>query len=136
MYKTVTVLIISLFFVIACSPKNGNKDAIMQFVENEHDFGALALEREVEYSFEFSNLGENALLIYDVKTSCGCTVAEWPQKPIKPKESGKITVKYDSEYPGMFHKEITVYYNGEDSPAVLAIKGQVEYPEEQNIAKE
>ncbi|HYQ55885.1 MAG TPA: DUF1573 domain-containing protein [Draconibacterium sp.] len=135
--KVVCILVLVISFIVACSTNTTNNNAKIQFAADEHDFNTLQLKKEVEYSFDFSNPGESVLLIYDVKTSCGCTVAEWPKQPIKPKKTGSIIVNYDSEYPGMFHKEITVYYNGEDSPKVLRVKGQVEYPyPEENISTE
>ena len=120
---------ISLFALLSCaSPLNGNH-AVIRFSESEHDFGSLQYQKEAEYSFGFSNPGKTALIIQDVQTSCGCTAAEWTRKPVKPGKTGLIKVKYDAAFPGVFHKEITVHYNGQDSPLVLSIKGQVEYPD-------
>jgi hypothetical protein len=39
-------------------------------------------------------------------------------------------MKYDAASPGVFQKTIKVHYNGNDSPAILKIRGQVAYPEE------
>ncbi len=123
------ILILLMVVLCTCSSTSIRNDATVWFAQNQHDFGHLPFEKEAEFSFEFSNPGETPLIIYDVKTSCGCTVADWTKKPIKSGESGKITVTYDSAFPGVFHKEISVFYNGPDSPANLKIKGQVEYPD-------
>jgi hypothetical protein len=33
---------------------------------------------------------------------------------------------FDADFPGTFRKTITVYYNGENSPDTLFIKGKIE----------
>ncbi len=73
------------------------------------------------------------LIINDVKTSCGCTVPEWSKEPIRPGRKGQITIKYDADFPGVFHKTVEVFYNGVDSPYMLGIKGEVEYPEDNQL---
>ena len=75
--------------------------------------------------FAFSNPGTSPLVIEQVETSCGCTVPEWPQKPILPGKHGEIKVRYDTSQPSMFSKTIIVYFNGKNSPAKLTINGSV-----------
>lgn len=125
-----TLVKISLIlFVFSCSPPTTRNDAVIRFNGQEYDFGTIPLKEEVQYGFEFSNPGKTPLVINNVKTSCGCTVPEWPQKPVKPGAKGEIKVVYDSASPGVFYKTITVYFNGKGSPVQLSIKGQVEYPD-------
>ena len=121
---------LSVFLLLfACSSPVAHQDAQIRFTSEEHDFGVVPYKKASGCRFEFSNPGKTVLLISDVRTSCGCTVAEWTQTPVKPGKSGTIRVKYDAAFPGVFHKEVTVYYNGVASPAVLKIKGEVAYPE-------
>lgn len=120
-----------LFLLIACSTLVTRNDAGIRFNEQEHDFGRLGYRKTVKYQFEFSNPGETALVISDVKTSCGCTIAQWTKTPVKPGKSGMINIRYDAEFPGVFHKDIYVHYNGPNSPIVLKIKGEVQYPDDQ-----
>jgi hypothetical protein len=123
--------ILLLLLLTACSTPVTRNDAGIRFNEQEHDFGSLAPKKAVEYQFEFTNPGETPLLITDVKTSCGCTVAEWTKTPVNPGKSGIVNIGYDAEFPGIFHKEIYVHYNGPGSPVVLKIKGEVRYPDDQ-----
>jgi hypothetical protein len=111
----------------ACSTPVNSSDASIRFNEQEHDFGSLSYKKAVEHRFEFSNPGETALVVSDVKTTCGCTIAGWTKIPVKPGKSGIISVKYDAASPGLFYKEIGVYYNGISSPVILKIKGEVIY---------
>ncbi|WP_320816099.1 DUF1573 domain-containing protein [Flavobacterium sp.] len=77
--------------------------------------------------FEFTNTGDAPLLLTNVKSSCGCTVPEWPKTPIEPGKSDKITVKYNMN-PGPISKTITVESNAVNKPngvVPLRIKGTV-----------
>ncbi len=121
-------IFIILFFFFSCSNTVFNDNASISFNNMEHDFGTLEQKQKAEYAFEFSNPGKTPLVIQNVETSCGCTVPDWTKEPVKPGEKGKITIKYDTEYPGVFSKSITVYYNGKNSPMHLKIKGSVNFP--------
>lgn len=123
-----------LLFVLlcSCSATVTRNDASINFGEVKHDFGTVSYKKETTCAFEFSNSGKTMLIINDVKTSCGCTVPEWPKEPISPGDKGTIKIKYNAAFPGVFHKTVEVFYNGPGSPAKLEIKGEVEYPEEKN----
>ncbi len=120
---------ICVYWLLACSPTPPLREAVIQFNYMEHNFGKISFRKEAVYRFQFSNPGKVPLVVSNVKTSCGCTVPEWPRKPVKPGSKGEIKIKYDSASPGTFNKEIKVHFNGSGSPAVLRIKGQVEYPD-------
>jgi hypothetical protein len=115
--------------IIACSPHDQQNAATIRFFKQDHDFGNLKFKIPGECTFVFENPGKSALLIYNVKTSCGCAAPEWTKRPIKPGTKGEINIKYNSEFPGIFHKTIMVYFNGANSPTILKIKGKVEYPD-------
>ena len=128
------LLLVATVFVMlvnySCSPGISQDNALIDFEKKEHDFEELAYKKEAVYSFQFRNPSKSPLVIFDVKTSCGCTVPEWTKKPVKPGGRGEIKIKYDADFPGMFRKTIKVYFNGKDSPKELSIKGKVTYPED------
>lgn len=128
----ITIVLATIMFACSLSVST-NTDASISFTELTHDFGILTYKKEAECVFEFSNPGKTPLVIYEVKTSCGCTVPEWTRKPIKPNCKGAIKIKYDADFPGVFNKTISVYYNGKNSPNTLRIHGQVNYPEEMEV---
>lgn len=77
--------------------------------------------------FVFKNTGDAPLIIKEVKSSCGCTVPEWPKTPIEPGKTEKIVVKYNMN-PGPISKTITVVSNAKNKPngiIPLRIKGSV-----------
>jgi hypothetical protein len=119
--------------IISCSSTTPQNNASISFNKMEHDFGTIPYKKEAIYLFEFTNPGKTPLVINDVKSSCGCTVPEWTKAPIRPGGKGQITIKYDAAFPGMFHKTVEVFYNGPGSPHNLEIKGEVEYPTDNQL---
>jgi len=123
------ILSFYLILSISCNSKIiKTKNTILTFENEIYNFKEIPSKNEVTTIFQFTNTGDEPLLIKDVKTTCGCTVPEWTKDKIKPNEKGGIKVIYDAKYPGRFNKTITVFYNGIDSPKKLMIKGQVMYP--------
>ena len=78
-------------------------------------------------TFEFKNIGDEPLIITDVRSTCGCTVPSKPTEPILPGQKGKIDVKYNM-VPGRISRTITVESNATNytnGVVPLRIKGQV-----------
>lgn len=108
----------------------GNLPA-MKFEETEHEFGRIIQGEKVSYTFKFKNTGGSDLLISKVSTSCGCTATDYPKDPVKPGESGKIEVTYDSHNKkGYQNKTITVLANTDPNYITLFIKATVDVPEQ------
>lgn len=137
---------IVLPFLISCSNNNssenkelsgnevnvGNKDElpIIDFEEEEHDFGKIVQGEKVSYDFKFTNVGKSNLVISSAAASCGCTVADFPKEPIPPGKSGKITVEFNSEgKSGYTEKTITVVTNCEPNTKILKIKVDIVEPQ-------
>jgi hypothetical protein len=91
------------------------------------NFGTLAVGEKFPHTFQFTNTGSAPLIIAQVSPSCGCTTAkDWPQQPIAPGESGKISVEFNSSgNSGKVDKSITVLTNCIPSVTTLRFKGSV-----------
>ena len=88
--------------------------AEIKFNETSHDFGSFPENApKVTCKFKFTNTGDGPLVIHQAIASCGCTVPQYPKEPIKPGESGEITVTYNGagKFPGHFRKSITLRTN-------------------------
>lgn len=97
-----------------------------EFETETHDFGKLREGEHVSYIFKFKNSGKRDLIISNQKTTCGCTVADYPKEPVKPGESGQITVAFNSEGKvGMNTKTVTLTANTQPNTKVLTIKAEV-----------
>jgi hypothetical protein len=100
----------------------GNPD----FELTEHDFGDIAPGDEVGARFGFKNTGDGLLLIERVITGCGCTVAQYSEKPLKPGESGFVEIIFDSRGKrGAQFQDVRVFFRGHKKPARLSIIAEV-----------
>ncbi len=106
------------------SSSEGTKPHI-QFDNTKHDFGTIVQNGNGSWEFKFKNTGKEPLIIQNVRSSCGCTIAQRPSKPILPGETASIKVRYDTRRLGVFHKTITVSSNADNASVVLEIRGEV-----------
>ena len=96
------------------------------FSEMEHNYGTIEKGSDGNCTFEFTNTGNEPLILVNVRASCGCTTPEWTQKPVMPGKTGSIQVRYNTNNVGGFSKTVTVQSNAVDNPRiVLRIKGNV-----------
>jgi hypothetical protein len=145
MYRNFALILSYSLILLACSPTSntpgelstndiniGNKNElpIIDFEEEEHDFGKIVQGEKVSYDFKFTNAGKSNLIISNASASCGCTIADFPKEPIPPGKSGKITVEFNSEgKSGYTEKIITVVTNCEPNTKILKIKVDIVEPQ-------
>lgn len=98
----------------------------MTFDKDSHDFGKITEGEKVTYSFRFTNTGKGDLIIQTASGSCGCTVPDYPQKPIKSGETAFIKVQFNSEgRAGIQEKQVTIVSNTIPNTKTLKIKAEV-----------
>jgi hypothetical protein len=103
-----------------------DKFPVMNFEYTEVDFGQRKEGDILDTVFVFTNTGEAPLVISKVRTSCGCTVPEWPKEPIQPGEKGRILVSFNTNHKtGNQVKTITIHSNEKQLTRTLRIKAQV-----------
>jgi hypothetical protein len=104
--------------------------------DNTIDYGTISKDNDSGLrTFEFTNTGNEPLIITNVQSTCGCTVPTKPTEPILPGKTGKIDVKYNMN-PGPIRKTITVESNAvnyEGGRIPLKIKGEVIVKQEVNL---
>lgn len=121
------ILIATILFNVMVFAQDGPK---IEFKDKDNtiDYGKVTKEEDNGLRvFEFTNTGNQPLLIKDVKSSCGCTVPSFSKDPIMPGKTGKIEVKYNMN-PGPIRKTITVESNAvnvDEGRVALKIKGEV-----------
>lgn len=94
----------------------------------EYDFGKITDGDIVSHTFQFSNVGNDTLRIYDVRASCGCTAALLSEQVIAPGKSGEVKTTFNSKGKvGRIKKTIYVNSNDPDKGTVyLHLLAQVD----------
>jgi copper(I)-binding protein len=112
---------------IATGPK-------IQFATPVHDFGKARSGDPVKYTYIFTNIGDQLLILTNVQPQCGCTAAgEWTRQ-VEPGKTGNIPIQFNTaNYGGMVVKQVTVTCNDKSQPTLfLQLKGTVYKPFEIN----
>lgn len=124
--------IIFLFATVSCAQMIGPKAVVQQKV---HDFGDIKQGESVTTSFVITNSGGDLLEIKDVRATCGCTAAKPDNNNLKPGESTKIGVTFNSKgRKGHQEKQVRVTTNDPDNKEiVLTIRCNVVLPEQTMI---
>jgi len=142
MKKLSLVLFASALMFTACNNNNkentnGNQDSTavattqegagrMEFEEEAFNFGTIKEGEVVEHVFKFKNTGDFPVVLAQVSASCGCTTPTYTSTPVKPGESGEISVKFDSNgQVGQQQKIITIASNAEKPVTTVQLKGEV-----------
>lgn len=106
--------------------KDLKKMPIFSWEQQTYDFAEIPKGTPVTTTFNYTNNGEMPLLISNVQTSCGCTVADYTKDPVLPGKTGYVKVTYNAANPGAFNKAVTITANTETGSQVLFIKGKVQ----------
>jgi Protein of unknown function (DUF1573) len=144
MKKTATAILAIgwLLATGACNPKPNPAAAAslsavdaptMKFEEATFDFGAINAGDVVTHVFRFTNAGKTPLVIENAVASCGCTVPDWPRKPIAANGSGEVKVEFNSRgKAGPQQKTVTITANTNPRETVLVLVGTVNSAAEVN----
>lgn len=92
----------------------------------EHEFGTIRHNVGVKTDFKFINKSTEPVIIEAVRTTCGCTAANYPEDPILPNETATLNIEFDAHKVGFFSKKIKVFFDGQRKPEILTIMGEVE----------
>ena len=95
------------------------------------DFGKAQQEKTLEKEFRIRNLGAADLVIEDVVTTCGCTVAEGYAKVVKPGGSTPLRVKLQTRTSsGKLARSVLVKSNDPSGrPVEIKVEALVERPQ-------
>lgn len=133
--KIITVLMLVTVLVGSAWAQTGHTTSL-KFDKVVHNFGKiLAGSGEKKCQFKYTNVSSEPVVINNILSSCGCSVPEWNKAPIRPGESGVITVTFLNDqgaYP--FDKTLTVYVSSSPKPIQLRITG-VAYDKEKPVSE-
>ena len=133
--KQFNLLLLIALITSACSSINSSEGKatvdkatapVMTFAKESHDFGQVNEDDKVVFDFFFTNTGKSALIISNATATCGCTVPEYPKKPLAPGKTGIIHVVFNSAgKSGMQNKIITLTTNTFKGNEELHLVGNV-----------
>ena len=86
--------------------------------------GQVLFKQPVKAEFKLKNKGFRTLHIQDVKTSCGCITASFPETVAVGKDF-TVSAVYDAQTLGHFYKQVARYSNASKEPLVLTMQGVV-----------
>lgn len=117
------LLLLSIVFVSATA----SAQAVIKFDKTSHNFGTFAETQVQTAEFTFTNAGDKPLIIQQVFTSCGCTVADYTKTEIKPGEKGTVKASFNGkgQLIGSVRKIITVRSNASNNIVRLYIEGNM-----------
>jgi len=104
---------------------------IMSFESKDVDYGTIKQHGEPLRVLNFTNTGDEPLIIKNCKGSCGCTVPEWPKEPIMPGEDATIEIRYATNRLGKINKTVKITTNEGDVPHVIRVLGNILKEEEE-----
>jgi len=99
--------------------------AVIEWAEQNHDFGKIKQGESATFEFKFTNKGSVPLILTNASPSCGCTTPDWTKTPVMPGQQGFVKATFNAASPGGFNKTITVTANVEQGTIPLIIRGEV-----------
>ena len=133
----ILMLAFGLQYVVAQDQPETKVVDPIQWTETIHDFGQIILKKPAKATFTFTNSSEAPVVITNVRSSCGCTVANYTKEPVRPGENGEVSATYNAARVGRFTKTVTVTVDAVKTPIILKIKGEVvEKPAEETPSEE
>ena len=125
--KRILILATLLVGFIGFTAMQDNK-AEFKFVEETHDFGKIPQGKPVSFTFKYTNVGNEPLIITGVESTCGCTVPSVQPKqgtPVAKGQTGSITLTYNAATAAPFNKFVKITSNSKTPTKMLYIKGEV-----------
>lgn len=94
--------------------------------DTEHQFGEVKEGDIVQHDFTFTNAGTVPLLITDARSTCGCTVGDYPKEPIAPGEESVVSITFDTKHKyGRQRKAVSLTANTYPAITYLYVDGTV-----------
>jgi len=119
------IIAIMVFILAGFATTQAQNSAKFEFDAETIDYGTIQKGSDGVRVFRFKNVGDEPLVVEDVKSSCTCLVPKKPKAAIMPGEKGEIEIQYDTKKVGHIRKTITVYSNTSEPIKALKIKGQI-----------
>lgn len=110
------------------------EECVLRFEPKRVDFGHInESDGIVTRSFTIINTSDKEITISEIVSTCDCTVADYKNVVIAPKQSFEVKVSYNPlNRPGRFDRPLFIFIEGYDAPFEISIAGRVT-PRERTI---
>lgn len=101
--------------------------ANLSFNDTKKSFGFVKKGEVVKLEFDFTNTGNEPLLITDAKVECSCTTVDFPKQPIAPNQTAKVIVNFDTK--SVYDRQdrvVEIISNAKNSHQKIRYKGVVQ----------
>lgn len=137
MYKKIIPIFNILVLLLSCQDNNNNSHKQLSVIPNSTtdtfssihindtliDVGMIKCNQKVSRVCYFSNPSHVPLRIIDVRTNCGCTIADWNKKPILLNKQDSILIHLNIKDKGLFKKSIVIRTNTQSVFHIVHVKG-------------
>ncbi len=116
----------ALFFLMSLFVSYSFSQAKLELKDAKQNFGMVKKGEVVKLDYEFTNTGNEPLIITDAEVSCSCTTVDFPKQPIAPNQTGKVVVSFDTKT--VYDRQdrvVLLKSNDPRSPAKVRYKGIV-----------
>jgi hypothetical protein len=83
------------------------------------DLGTIPVGKSIQFNCALRNLGNEPLLILEIKPSCHCTVVELPERSLPPGKSEEVVIQYTAATPGHRRAEMILQTNDQRTPSSI-----------------
>jgi hypothetical protein len=97
----------------------------LTFETDTYDFGTFSETESRSGRIRFTSTGGETLVIDEIKTTCGCTLASMDKMRYEPGETGELKLTFEPTAPGEQKKYITVFSNATAQPQRLTVTANV-----------
>lgn len=99
----------------------------IEWLDSAQNFGTIPEGDSIKLTYTFINTGNTPLFLSGVRTSCGCTIVNFPKEAVLPGHTEKLAASFNSKFhPGYMHKLIVVKSNTKNGTThTLVMEGTV-----------
>lgn len=118
----VSLILLVVLVLSACE----DRPAQLKVSMNEINMGSISGQpNNYQFTIQLKNIGDQLLLIEDIRSSCSCVQGHADEMLLKGKEKTKLIIDIDtSSFPdGEIYKELRIYSNSINSPESIRITG-------------
>ena len=123
MRHTFIIILMALITLTTVSAQ----ECVVRFETERVDFGHINESDGIATrSFTITNTTTNDIIISEIVSTCDCTVADYKDVAIAPKQSFEVKVSYNPlNRPGRFDRPLFIFIEGHNEPFEIEIMGRV-----------